>query len=158
MAHSNLILVFSKEWRQRCTYIQTQTEVYTSSRNISIRMFTGGSVIFHLYVPTETYSTQKSRYTSFELNTYWSKCWTQTDCLLLFFIFSLHGYTEENTSSSNLSFPLASHRINYLLFIILLLSTELSVDVIQGFSSFTMSALARRGSLLNVCIHSPGIF
>lgn len=44
MAHSNLILVFSKEWRQRCTYIQTQTEVYTSSRNISIRMFTGGGL------------------------------------------------------------------------------------------------------------------
>lgn len=135
--------------KQKCTQALV-TFQYVCSR--------GGSVIFHLYVPTETYSTQKSRYTSFELNTYWSKCWTQTDCLLLFFIFSLHGYTEENTISSNLSFPLASHCINYLLFIILLLSTELSVDVIQGFSSFTMSALARRGSLLNVCIHSPGIF
>lgn len=52
----------------------------------------------------------------------------------------------------------SSHCINYLLFIIFLLSTKLSVDVIQGFSSFTMSSLARRRSLLNVCIHSPGIF
>lgn len=74
--------------------------------------------------------------------------------LLLFFIFSLHGCSVENTISSKPFFPLASHCINYLLFIIFLLSTELSVDVIQGFSSFTMSSLARRRSLLNVCIYT----